>query len=97
MELGYFILDCSGVTEWAFGSEVLEPWFVELLGVLLPSWLELKVVLHVLMSEEELFVTPFARMKGSIKNEVTDVGLFTSELGWLVKSIDLVQFGVTFN
>jgi hypothetical protein len=36
-------------------------------------------------------------MKGSIKNEVTDVGLFTSELGWLVKGIDLVQFGVTFN
>ena len=87
----------SGVAEWALGCEVLEPRFVELVGVLFPSWLQLEVVLHVLMSEEKLFVAPLAGVKGSVENEVADVGLCASELCGLVHGIDLVQFGVALD
>jgi len=49
------------------------------------------------MSEEELLVTPLARNKGSIENEVTDEGLFSSELLWFVHGVDLVQSRVGWN
>lgn len=49
------------------------------------------------MSEEKVFVGPFTGGKCTIKNEVTDVGFFTSELGWFVHTVEAEQFGIGRN
>jgi len=68
--------------EWALG------------GVFVPLWLEIDIVVHLLMSEEELLVCPFGLSHGAIELESSNLNLFTSHLCWLIQSIDIIKDGI---
>jgi hypothetical protein len=43
------------------------------------------------MSEEEVLISEFRCGEGTIENEISDVGFFTSEILWLVPCPDFVE------
>jgi len=49
------------------------------------------------MSEEEIFVGPFAGGESTVENEVADVGLFTTEVAWFVHGVELEQGGISWD
>lgn len=76
---------------WALSSEFVG------CGVWLPLWSEFKIVIHVLMSDEEVFVTELGFDHLSIELKRTDLGKLSSNLSWLVTSIDIIDGGVGWN
>ena len=62
-------------------------------SVLLPVWVELEVVIHALMSEEELLVSKLGGGELGVKDDVSKVGCDSIELLWCIQSIHLEQGG----
>ena len=63
----------------------------ELLGVLLPLGIDRDVLVHLLMADEEVTVSPFARRKVAFGNNFSDLLLNASKLFGLVRSKDFIK------
>ena len=62
-----------------------------LVEVLPPVRLERDVVLHSLVPEEQVLVSPLTGGGGGRQNQVSDMSLCSSELYWSIESVDLVE------
>jgi hypothetical protein len=49
------------------------------------------------MSEEEVFITEFGCSEGTVENEISNVGFFTSKILWHVPCPDFVEFRICWN
>ena len=76
---------------WALSSEFVGS------GIWSPFWSELEIVVHVLMSDEEVFITELGLDHLASKLKGTDLGKLSSDLSWLVSAVDVIDGGVGWN
>ena len=76
---------------WAFSSELVRS------IVWLPRWLEFDVIVHLLMSDKHLFITPFGSNHGTLKLEGTDKNSLSTNLWWCSPSVNIIEIGVSWN
>jgi len=62
-----------------------------------PFWVDLEVLIHFVMSKEEIFITPFGSDKLSIEFELSDELFFSTKRFRFIPSIDIVERSVRWN
>jgi len=76
---------------WAL-STVLVGW-----DIFSPLWVNFDIVIHQLVSEEKVLISPFGRSHGAFKLQGTDQGFCSSKLFRTIPGINIVEIGISRN
>jgi len=82
------------VSKWTFKTTTTTSIFSV---IRFPFWVDFKIVINSLMSEEKILVSEFGSSELTVKDEVTNVGFFATKFFWLVPGEDFVEVGVSWN
>lgn len=65
--------------------------------ILGPFRVDLEIIIHLLMSKEQLLIGPSALDEDTIEYKVANVGFMATKFNWLVSGVDFVESRVCWD